>query len=882
MLPVAILDSWLGSRAEMAVFLIGAAALVVAALAVGLYLLLGKGPRRSRAFRRAQRLLHDGDWQQALAILQQIEQSGRQSVAWQGRLRSTEGECHHAAADAALRDKQFEDSLQHYQAAARLLNLDEAELRARVIETMLAEVRRLFAAGPEHNEATHQLVARTLLLQSPCPEASFWQGLCQVRAGELDLAIQALTTAHEGGGKRFVDPPLYIGVLHFRAGRLADALRYLSEANRLDPSCPFITWQLGSALVAANGDAGLAARALQRALGPRGLSLWLKAPDRAWVEAFPEARSYVRRLASKHSYVCPVLGNDIAAMVRAGQLALAQAHYRQGDFQQAADLYGKLLQDAPPSVPLLRGLGLSLARLDRYDQAYKHLRAALEQEEPKNPFTAGYLALCGAMGKPLQPEDKVKNVLWAVRLLSRFDVPNNTEWARIYSTVFVEARLHGIAVPAEDQVRLCDVLAGVSATDPAAAAAYAHLAATAPDAVRSEYAWLYCKAAREHGFSCDRDLDLFGRTFREEPAARAFYQQRGWDFDEVAFTYLERCAAQRPGQFPEELGPDYPRRGEALLLEQSRKQELAGHRDAAFATAEVLLKLAPRSTAAHNRLAHLSYQRGDLDRAAALLDGWQELEPANHWPAIRKAIIEEQRANAAGRAEAIRRALGLTHGRVRAAVAFLGARLAVASALGVRGGPGGQVGHAPHADTLREGHAQHALQEARDLFRECLRDAPHHVDALWCLAAVHSAVGDTEGLAAHAPAMNRPDVADARFQYLAAVCHLAARDFPKAVEAGQRAAGTGDATLAVESQYVLGWAYLHLQDAPAAATAFQKVASAAGSPSADHARAVLGQLSFARGDYEGAIKWWNAVDAKKRAEWKFDEALRQTVYLSGL
>src|SRR5262249_5226075 len=283
-----------------------------------------------------------------------------------------------------------------------------------------------------------------------------------------------------------------------------------------------ITWQLGSALVAANGDSGIAARALQRALGPRGLPLWVKNPDRAWVEAFPEARSYVRRLASKHKYVCPLLGGGLSAMIRAGQLALAQALYRQNNFQEAADLYGKLLQDAPPSVPLLRGLGLSLARLERYDQAYKHLRAALEQEEPKNPFTAGYLALCGAMGKPLQAEDKVKNVQWAIRLVSRFDVPNNPEWARLYSTIFAEARLNGIAVAVEDQARLCDVLVGVHATDPAAAAAYAQLATASGESVRSEHAWLYCRAAKEHGYSGERDLDLFGRAFREEEAARAF------------------------------------------------------------------------------------------------------------------------------------------------------------------------------------------------------------------------------------------------------------------------------------------------------------------------------------------------------------------------
>ncbi len=41
-------------------------------------------------------------------------------------------------------------------------------------------------------------------------------------------------------------------------------------------------------------------------------------------------------------------------------------------------------------------------------------------------------------------------------------------------------------------------------------------------------------------------------------------------------------------------------------------------------------------------------------------------------------------------------------------------------------------------------------------------------------------------------------------------------------------------------------------------------------------------MSFARGAYDDAAKWWNALDAKRRAEWKLDDTLRHTVLLSGL
>src|SRR5262249_8435229 len=143
-------------------------------------------------------------------------------------------------------------------------------------------------------------------------------------------------------------------------------------------------------------------------------------------------------------------------------------------------------------------------------------------------------------------------------------------------------------------------------------------------------------------------------------------------------TYLERAARGRPGRFPEELGPNYAERGISRLLERSHRQEEEGHKDAALASAEVLLALAPQHVEAHDRLARLYYQRGDLDRAAALLAGWHGLEPSNDLPLVRRAVVEGQRRNAAGRTEALRRALDLTQGARRAAIAILGARLALA------------------------------------------------------------------------------------------------------------------------------------------------------------------------------------------------------------
>src|SRR5207248_4340913 len=154
-----------------------------------------------------------------------------------------------------------------------------------------------------------------------------------------------------------------------------------------------------------------------------------------------------------------------------------------------------------------------------------------------------------------------------------------------------------------------------------------------------------------------------------------------------------------PGHFPEALGPDYPPRGEAFLLERSRQEEEAGRKDPALRAVEVLLRLAPASLMGHDRLACLHYRRGDMDRAVALLGGWHRLAPADHWPLVRQAIIEQERGNAERRAEAIDKALGLTRGRLRAAVAYLGARLAlrqgVAEWQARQQGEGGPAGPRP-------------------------------------------------------------------------------------------------------------------------------------------------------------------------------------------
>ncbi len=293
------------------------------------------------------------------------------------------------------------------------------------------------------------------------------------------------------------------------------------------------------------------------------------------------------------------------------------------------------------------------------------------------------------------------------------------------------------------------------------------------------------------------------------------------------------------------------------------QEEAAGRKDAALLCMDVLQQLSPSCLAVYDRLACLHYRKGDKERALTLLSGWHHLDPANHWPLIRAAVIEQERGNAAKRAAAIDQALGLTSGQQKAAVAYLGARLELRE--GVQSEP-----------DLRT----KALANAAQLLEESLKHDPQHVEALWCLAAIRSVTGDRERLAAMAPRLNRPEVQDARFHYLGAVSALAAKDYTQAVELGRRAAT--DDSMAADSQFVVAWALLHQKNGPEARLALQRVAAVEKASSAVYAKALLGQLSFARGAYDDAAKWWNALDAKRRAEWKLDDILRHTVLLSGL
>lgn len=881
---------------------VGIVIAVLGAIFATFWQLYAPGPRRRRGLKRVRRKLQQGFWQEALEHVRRLRNIGLPSQSWRKRFDQAEGKCLQAAAAASLEKKEFEEALELGMKAANLLGRTEAEVRQAVQAAMLEEVRQLSSASRMgESRALFDLIGRTLLVQSPCREASFWQGLCHLRAGQPEAAFAALQIARTGAMKSlvlddalgeftsgsaaaptnpFIDPPLYLGALLLRQGQAKEAMRFLTEANRIDANCPVVTLQLGAAMIAAGGDTQFAVRALQRAVGTKGLAMWAANPQRMWVEAFPENRSYIRKLATKATFICPVFGGDMQVLTRQGALALAQGLFKLGNFQDAAHQFAKSLAEGAPSLPLLRGLGLSLAKLGRYDDAFKHLRAAHEKEEVKDRLTAGYLALCGAKGTANDPEDVRRNLAWAVQMVTPFTAPGDTEWAYLINAIFTEARAHGIPLGLDDQLYLCEHLVSVDACDPLAAQAFHHLYATNPQALRPEYAWLFCKAASQHKVEGEHTLALFAITFADPAAARHHFEQRQWNFADVEYAYLERSAALAPGKFPETLGPDYPANAEQFLLARSLEQEKAGRADAALATTFILARLAPHNAAAQDRLACLYHRAGKEDDAQAILAEWQQMHPRDPLPLVRRALLLHNQGQFAEAQHRLREALDLAEGRPRANLAFLAARLSLQAAV---------TAAVPDVETAW-------FEAAQDSLLECLRACPEHADAQWHLAAVRWLRNDHAGVVRQAEALNDANVPGQRYHWFAALCRLTAGDFTGVVEACQRLAdraepglqkadhvnGAPALSVTTEGNYLAGLAHLELREYPAAARALAVPAQTTGSVSSSHAQALWGLAMFHQDRHEEAVQHWQALDAGRRAGWKLNETLANTVFLTAV
>ena len=190
------------------------------------------------------------------------------------------------------RERDFDSALDHALKAAEYLELDESEQQGRVIESMLAEMRKHPRRGRRKNGSRPALAARArkkIAGEVPPRRCSGW-ALCHAQENQFEEAFAAMQLVHEQAGKQHIDPALYLGMLVHRLGRPQEALRFLSDANRIDANCPFVTWQMGVSLIASNGDSGLAMRALLLPGRPRVGAVGEAARSCAWTEAFPEGQ----------------------------------------------------------------------------------------------------------------------------------------------------------------------------------------------------------------------------------------------------------------------------------------------------------------------------------------------------------------------------------------------------------------------------------------------------------------------------------------------------------------------------------------------------------------------------------------------------------------
>lgn len=885
------LAQWLRDNAVLLGSIVGVA---LSLLVLSIWWAFGKGPRLRRALRFVQRLMQQGDAASAQEQISKLRRSYSLAGAWASRVDQLEGQLLEFQARATLGQGRFEEALGQLFQASQLLGKPDLEARATVQNAMLDEVHRLFSQNAESEIPTIlDLLNRALRVQSPCREASFWMGMCFLRVGQLEEALQFLHVARAGTPNweeetapgtaatppappsPIIDPSLYLGTVLHRHGRPRDALRFLTEANRLDPNCPLVKLQLGASMVAADRDPNMAVRVLQAALGPKGLGLWSATPQRMWVEAFPDNRSYIRKLALKHPFTCPLWGSDLSALLHQGTFALAQGQYRLGNFQEASESFTRATQEGAPSLPVLRGLGLSLARLNRYDEAFKHLRMAHDMEEPKDRLTAGYLALCGALGTAMDQADVPRNLAWAVHILTGFAAPRDEEWINIINAVFAEARKHNVELSLDDQIYLCEHLLNSNDISPHAAQAYHHLQITHPDSMRPEYAWLFCRAMIEKPLDGPGVLRLFEITFSDTAPARAFFEQRHWDFDAVERAYLERAAALAPGKFPAILGAEYSSRGERLLLAQAATFENQGDLESAASQLKILARLNPHHAGALDGLARL-YHRRDADaKALAVLDRWQKIHPADPLPLVRRALLHYRREEFAEGQHHLQQALSRCQGKRRAAVAFLGARLALQA-----------IGHA------RDGEfPEPVLDAAQQFLHEVLREQSDHPQGLWNLAAICWLRGQRDQLVQLAPRLKQPDVSDPFFHYFAAVCQLEARDYDSVLAACQRVRrlveaskpnGTPHLPLDLESDFLAGQAKFAQGDMAAAAELLARPARAAECSCMAMAQMLLGLIRYQQQDHEDTVTWWQRIDAGKRAGWKLNEPLATTLFLSAL
>jgi Flp pilus assembly protein TadD len=801
--------------------------------------------------RAARRALERGDQVAAQALLARIRPApGAPTKPWHSEQKLLETEALYAAAETALQGRRFDEALEKYQTVSRLVGMEEGDASRRVVEAMLAEVRRLSAAAAD-GPALSVLLSMILEREPDCAEASFWLGLFHLRHKDTAAGVAALSKSHAAAGGRQIDPALYLGSIWLREGKPREALRVLAEANRIAPNCPLVAWKLGEALSASGGDALLTLRALQKATGPEGLPKYAHATHRLWAETLP-ADSWVRNLAQRAArqrvhFQCPLELDRVQRVLQSARLILAEALVGCDRAEEAVPVYTELLQ-THADLRVRRGFGLALAQLGEWDEAVPHLQSVYEAEDPATPTTTGALAVCLAHASG----DRIANIRQALQLISSLNVRADAGWARRAGAVFAAAKQAGVAISADEVAELADVLASTDAADPTAASVYELFVALRPTAVPPDCARLYVRAAQRHGVNLPNDERLFDLAMGDRDATRKFFAEREWDFDLVERLYLERWAERHPGTFPTAPGKNYAAEATAALMADARRRASQKRPEAACDVARLVLKLKPDVGPAHDLLAELAFRGGDRIEAADRLKSWYAVRPSDPEPLARLAALTAA-DNRPGEALATaQQALERVRGLARVPYLLLTARLALAA-----GKP---------AATIK-------------LLDEALFLAPDHPTALAGRAALAWAESDFPKLAGLADRMAAVPAEDPWFHYLAGAAMLLAGQLDNAEVSAKHAAN--DPATAAEGRHLLALIRDRRNDTAGAANLLRDSAIAGGA-AAEHAVALRGQAAWRGGNYAEALRCWGALPEHRLKTWNLSTIMGGTAFLAGV
>jgi tetratricopeptide (TPR) repeat protein len=672
-----------------------------------------------------------------------------------------------------------------------------------------------------------------------------------LRKGEFIAARAEFTASHSAAHGLRVDPVLYLGGLNLRDGQPRDALRVLADANKLAPQCPLISWQLGTALMATGGDAMLAIRALERATGADGFPRFVAEPTRMWIETLPAdswVRNVARRAATQRArFQCPLGFDNPKALLAAARLTLADALVVCQRPSEAVMIFHDLLR-SDDSLPIRRGLGFALVGMGKYDDALPHLQKAHALENPPQTRTLGTLAQCLANAKG----DRVGNVQQALALIASQPVRSDAIWARHAGAVFAIAHGLGLPVKPAQISELADVLISSNAADRTAATVYDLLALRDPEAVPREAAWLYTRAAERDGVRVSHDDDLFNRAFSERAAMERFFEANDWDFAAVERLYLTRWADRHPGSYPSGPGPEYATQAESALLGDSLRLENQGQTKLAESVAQLALTLAPQSAAAHDRLAEFEFRRGQREAAIDWLKKWEKLYPTDPTPIARRALIEQARSGPREALLLIRQALELARGTARAPIALAAARIALAA-----------------------GQTEQALAWIDD----CLTFDAGNVVALSARAALLWESGAFGHLAKMTDSLAALPAEDPWLHYLVGVCALVALQDAVAEERARLCAGFPET--AAEGQHLLALVQTRRGKHAEAFASLQRAQQSSG-PTAEHARALRGQLAWRAGDFAEALRVWQPIVPARLKSWHLDALMPGATFVAGL